>query len=107
MGIRSHHTNRVPKVLTVPPMGTDTCWKYLRTRRIGTNEVSFLGYSIGYHRQFARMIGTESLHRNSLSNCFSRLSNAYQRSFEEESIPFSLVNIQLINAFIDAGYVSS
>ena len=85
-----------------------------------TNEVSFLGYSTGapkggskgtcgtlYHRQFARMIGTKSLHRNSLSNCLSRLSNAYQRSFEEESIPFSLVNIQLINAFIDAGYVSS
>ena len=123
MGICSHHTNGVPilrQVLTIPPLGTNTCRKYLRTRRIGTNEVSFLGHSTGapkggskgtcgtlYHRQFARMIGTKSLHRNSLSNCLSRLSNAYQRSFEEESIPFSLVNIQLINAFIDAGYVSS
>ena len=50
MGICSHHTNGVPilrQVLTIPPLGTNTCRKYLRTRRIGTNEVSFLGHSTG------------------------------------------------------------
>jgi small subunit ribosomal protein S8 len=44
--------------------------------------------------------------RNSLPNSFSRISNAYQRSFEEESIPFSLLNVELITAFLNAGYVS-
>lgn len=47
-----------------------------------------------------------STYRNSLSNSLSRIFNAYQRSFEEESIPFSLINIQLISSFTNAGYVS-
>jgi ribosomal protein S8 len=49
---------------------------------------------------------THSTYRNSLSNSLSRIFNAYQRSFEEESIPFSLINIQLISSFTNAGYVS-
>lgn len=44
--------------------------------------------------------------RNSLPNSLSRISNAYRRSFEEESIPFSTINVELITAFLNAGYVS-
>jgi len=44
--------------------------------------------------------------RNSLPNSLSRISNAYRRSFEEESIPFSIINVELITAFLNAGYVS-
>ena len=44
--------------------------------------------------------------RNSLPNSLSRISNAYRRSFEEESIPFSMINVELITAFLNAGYVS-
>ena len=44
--------------------------------------------------------------RNSLSDSLSRLWNAYQRSFEEESIPFSVTNQELLSSFTDAGYIS-